>query len=121
MSVITQGVLADVRATRRALIMRFVDADATSPQCTIALSPESLSADAASLLEDYVARGVVIEHRGEYYLDSDALARETPNTSMRAIVGVVLLLAALAVLLFASNGCTSKPQDSRLTRGGFVA
>jgi hypothetical protein len=100
MSVVSQGILADVRAERRAIVDRFVAADALSPQRTLAVSQESLSADEQSLLEGFIARGTVVEFRGEYYLDLDALARETYKSSVPAIIGVVLLIGIVGTMLW---------------------
>lgn len=100
MSVVSQGILADVRAERRALVGRFVAADALSPQCTLALSQESLSADEQSLLEGFIARGTVVAFRGEYYLDLDALSRESYRSSAPIIVGVLLLIGIVGTMLW---------------------
>jgi len=100
MSLVSQGIVADVQAQRRALIDRFVAADALSPQCTLALSTESLSSDEQSLLEDFVARGTVVAFRGEYYLGSDAVARDVHKSTARAFIGTVVLIVLVGAMVW---------------------
>lgn len=100
MSVVSQWISADVRAERRAIIDRFIAADALSPQRTLALPTESLSTDEVSLLQDFIARGVVVEFRGEYHLDSDALARMRRGPTIEAVIGIVAVIAVVGAMVW---------------------
>jgi hypothetical protein len=100
MSVVSQGIVADVRAMRQALLQRFVVVGATSPDRTLALLPEALTPDELSLFEDFVERGLIVECRGEHYLDQDALEQETSSTPWRMILGILALVGAVGAMVW---------------------
>ena len=100
----SQVILADARATRRALIERLVAAEAVSPDRAMVLS--ALSFDEQSLLENFIRRGVVVAFRDGYYLDSDALARTTRGATTRAVIGTALLVGVLVSVVWYLSGLT---------------
>ena len=95
MSVVSAGILADVREARRAVLDRLRAAGADGPDNPLVLPRDTLSPDQQSLLDDMVRRGLVVEHRGGYYLDEQAIAAADGSSTLDLLLAVITGLAVV--------------------------
>lgn len=107
MSLISQAAILEVRALRRSLFARFVDADAFSPDRALEFPADSLSQDEQSLLADLVARGVVVEFRGSYYLDAERFSQEQRSSTFQLLISAVLLVFIVIATVVYFSGMSS--------------